>query len=148
MLNKLKNRLKEIRDYWVIKRSGLFDREYYLRNNLDVARSCKNPIMHYIRHGWREGRNPNKYFNTNWYLKTYPDVSQAGLNPLYHYIKLGKNRERCNENIIPMPSLKSQSGNLIPRPAFTANVNRTITSDLVGEIHNNIHRELFNYLKP
>jgi len=87
MLNKLKNRVKEIRDYWVIKRSGLFDREYYLRNNLDVARSCKNPIMHYIRHGWREGRNPNKYFNNNWYLKTYPDVSQAGLNPLYHYLK-------------------------------------------------------------
>ncbi len=43
MQNKLKTRLKEICDYCAIKRSDLFDYEYYLRHNLDVARSCRNP---------------------------------------------------------------------------------------------------------
>lgn len=80
--------------YWVVKRSGLFNREYYLRNNLDVARSCVNPIMHYIRHGWCEGRNPSPLFDTNWYLQQNPDVAKAGINPLYHYIKHGWKERR------------------------------------------------------
>lgn len=107
MQNKLKNWLKEIRDYCVIKRSGLFDCEYYLHNNLDVARSCVNPIVHYIRHGWHEGRNPNPYFDTKWYLKTYPDVAAAGINPLYHYLKYG-----AAESHNPLPNFSTRN-NLI-----------------------------------
>lgn len=89
MQNKVKNVLTQIRMYRVVKRSGLFNREYYLRNNLDVARSCVNPIVHYIRHGWCEGRNPSSLFDTNWYLQQNPDVAKAGVNPLYHYLKHG-----------------------------------------------------------
>ena len=89
MLKKIKDFLKKKRIYWAIRRSGLFAREYYLRSNLDVARSCMNPIKHYIHHGWHEGRNPNQIFNTKWYLKTYPSVARAGMNPLYHYLKHG-----------------------------------------------------------
>jgi len=61
MLGKLRNYLEEIYIIRIIKNSGLFDKEYYLKNNLDVARSCMNPIKHYVRHGWKEGRNPNHY---------------------------------------------------------------------------------------
>jgi hypothetical protein len=50
-----------------------------------------------LHHGWREGCNPNEYFDTEWYLKTYPDVAKAGINPLYHYLKYGwkENRNPC-----------------------------------------------------
>ena len=75
--------------YRVIKNCGAFDKEYYLRNNLDVARSCANPIKHYLQHGWQEERNPNQYFDTKWYLETYRDVRESGVNPLYHYISCG-----------------------------------------------------------
>lgn len=108
MQNKLKNWLKEIRDYCVIKRSGLFDCEYYLHNNLDVARSCVNPIMHYIRHGRHEGRNPSKFFDTKWYLKSYADVQRAGINPLYHYLKYG-----AAENRAPSPKFSNVNNQTI-----------------------------------
>lgn len=85
----MKNALTQVRMYRVVKCSGLFSREYYLHNNLDVARSCMDPLRHYIRHGWREGRNPGPLFDTNWYLKQNPDVARAGINPLYHYICYG-----------------------------------------------------------
>ncbi|MFC1781265.1 hypothetical protein ACFLZ8_03280, partial [Planctomycetota bacterium] len=75
--------------YWSIRCSGLFDHQYYLRNNLDVARNCVDPIKHYLLRGWHEGRNPNQYFDTKWYLDTYPDVDASGMNPLYHYGKFG-----------------------------------------------------------
>ena len=94
MLKKIKDYLKKKRIYWTIRRSGLFDREYYLRTNLDVARSCMNPIKHYIHHGWHEGRNPNQIFDTKWYLKTYLSVAKAGINPLYHYLKHGAGEGR------------------------------------------------------
>ena len=35
--------------------------------------------------GWKEGRNPNAYFDTLGYLQTYTDVAAAGINPLDHY---------------------------------------------------------------
>src|SRR5262249_37714230 len=41
----------------VIRRSGLFDRKWYIENNLDVASWGINPIYHYVAHGAAEGRN-------------------------------------------------------------------------------------------
>ena len=93
-MRSIKGRLREIRICRAIKRSGLFDPEHYLRNNLDVARSCMDPLKHYLRHGWREGRNPSQYFDTKWYLETYPDVAESGLNPLFHYFKYGISENR------------------------------------------------------
>ncbi|RKY06216.1 MAG: hypothetical protein DRP56_07820, partial [Planctomycetota bacterium] len=98
MLSKILIRLREIRDCRLICQSGLFDRQYYLHNNLDVTRSCMNPVLHYIRYGWQEGRNPSENFNTTYYLKTNRDVVRAGANPLCHYIKYG-----INENRVPLP---------------------------------------------
>lgn len=89
MICKIKDVLKKFYMCRVIKKSGAFDKEYYLRNNLDVARSCINPVKHYIYHGWLVGKYPNQHFDTKWYLETYPDVRISGMNPFYHYIKHG-----------------------------------------------------------
>lgn len=94
MINNLKNNLKMFYVYRVIKKSGVFDREYYLKNNLDVARDCVDPIKHYLQHGWREARDPNLLFDTKWYMETYQDVRESGINPLYHYIKYGSKENR------------------------------------------------------
>ena len=79
-----------IRDYRLLKKSDLFDSEYYLANNEDVRKAKINPIMHYLRFGWKEGRNPSEQFNNKAYLAQRPDVKVAGVCPLVHYLKFGK----------------------------------------------------------
>jgi hypothetical protein len=43
----------------LLKRSGLFDAEWYLREYTDVAEAGIDPLRHYIEHGAKEGRAPN-----------------------------------------------------------------------------------------
>jgi hypothetical protein len=43
----------------LLKRSGLFDAEWYLREYTDVAKAGIDPMRHYIEHGAKEGRAPN-----------------------------------------------------------------------------------------
>ena len=79
-----------IRDYNLIKKSGLFDSEYYLANNEDVKKARVDPIKHYLKFGWKEGRNPSREFDGNKYLNKRPDVRVAGICPFVHYIKFGR----------------------------------------------------------
>src|SRR5215470_15494290 len=44
-------------DQSVIDSSGLFDAEWYLAQNPDVAAAGINPLVHYLRHGAAEGRD-------------------------------------------------------------------------------------------
>ena len=49
---------RSLRDEELIAKSGLFDSDWYLAQNPDVARSGTDPISHFIRHGAAEGRAP------------------------------------------------------------------------------------------
>ena len=75
------------KDYWIIKFSGLFDPAYYLRQYADVRHADVDPLEHFVLHGWKEGRNPNEWFNTREYLEKNPDVARAGINPFVHWIE-------------------------------------------------------------
>lgn len=66
-----------------------FDREFYLRTNPDVAAAGVDPYQHFLRYGWREGRNPNVVFDTRFYLDANPDVRAAQVDPLSHYLNYG-----------------------------------------------------------
>lgn len=77
-------------DYWHIKHSRYFNKKWYLKTYPDVKQAKKDPIEHYLKFGWKEGRNPGPEFNTNWYLKRYKDVAAAKINPLLHYERNGK----------------------------------------------------------
>ena len=77
------------RQAYIIARSGLFDTGWYLQNNPDVASSMIDPIMHYLRFGVHEFRDPTPWFSTRSYLKNNPDVASSSLNPFYHYVKFG-----------------------------------------------------------
>ena len=44
--------------------------------------------------GWRQGLNPNAFFDTSYYLTQYPDVKAAGANPLKHYEQYGWREQR------------------------------------------------------
>lgn len=92
----------------MIKKSGLFDGEYYLQSNPDVRAANIDPLKHFVKHGWKEGRNPSAQFDINFYLTTYTDVADANINPLIHYIKYGT-KEGRKTNPSDTAELKPQS---------------------------------------
>ena len=67
----------------------LFDTQYYLAHNPDVAAAGAAPYQHYLANGWKEGRNPSALFDTNYYLQQNPDVKAAKVNPLLHFEQRG-----------------------------------------------------------
>jgi hypothetical protein len=69
--------------------SGLFDPAWYLGVYPDVGQAELDPLVHFVRHGWQEGRKPNPYFDPAWYLTANPDVVEAAVNPLLHYLRHG-----------------------------------------------------------
>lgn len=80
--------------YKIIKKSGLFDEKYYLTTYEDIRKKDLDPIKHYIKFGWKEGRNPSSYFETNFYLENNNDVKKNKINPLIHYILHGSKEGR------------------------------------------------------
>ena len=62
---------------------GGVDRAWYLRTNPDVAAAGVDPVEHYLRYGWREGRDPRPDFSTSLYLDAHKDIEG---NPLVHYL--------------------------------------------------------------
>ncbi|BBF81380.1 glycoside hydrolase family 99-like domain-containing protein [Asticcacaulis excentricus] len=103
----------------VIAASGLFDTEYYLTQNLDVAAAGMEPVYHYVEHGAFEGRNPSQYFDTMWYLSNNSDVFETQINPLFHYIVAGEMEGRNPSPYINISAyskhigLESNSGALL-----------------------------------
>jgi hypothetical protein len=76
-----------------------FDAEYYLHRNPDVRTAGMDPLEHYIRFGWKEGRDPTPGFSTSYYLQINPDVQKSGVNPFYHYLMKG--REEGRHPVLP-----------------------------------------------
>ena len=70
------------------------DPTMYLAANQDVAYAGIDPVTHFNAFGWREGRNPNNFFDVQFYLGANPDVNAAGVNPLDHYLQFGWKESR------------------------------------------------------
>lgn len=82
----------------IIKELNLFDESYYLEHYPDVEKSDIDAFTHYLKYGYKEGRNPSAYFNTEFYLEHYPDVYNMDMNPLIHYALYGRNEGRLARN--------------------------------------------------
>lgn len=84
------DRLKSIIATDENRQDGLFDAEWYKKNNPDISADRQNALQHYLNHGHKEGRDPGPNFDTRFYVTKYPDVGVSGLNPLLHYILHGR----------------------------------------------------------
>jgi SAM-dependent methyltransferase len=123
---KISDYFRLLRNLFLVRSSGLFDRSWYLSNNPDVAQAKVNPLIHYLRNGGVEGRDPGPNFSSKWYLDTYADVRKAGINPLVHYLKYGAHEGRLPyfQNIehpnIPYqcPVCKERISNFVPIPIY------------------------------
>ena len=77
--------------------SAVFDAEYYLENNPDVAKWANNDkdkaLQHFINYGMAEGRRGNEAFDVYGYKTRYIDLRKAFGNDLKayytHYLKYG-----------------------------------------------------------
>jgi len=101
----IKFRTKRInqKTYQLVSESGYFDTVYYLKHNPDVKEARMDPVIHYLRSGGFEGRNPSERFNSLFYLENYPDVIREGINPLVHFLLFGKKEGRQE---LPQPDVQ------------------------------------------
>ena len=82
------------RDRRTIAESPLFDAEWYLANNSDVAANGVDPALHYLLFGVSGNRSPSTGFVTDEYLALNGDVRRSGMNPLLHYERFGRREGR------------------------------------------------------
>lgn len=104
--------LNAVADYQEVRKSKLFNADWYLQHYPDVKVAGLDPLQHYLLHGWRESRNPNAIFDTDWYLERNPDVRSEGFNPLVHYIRHGFSEGRDTS-----PKYRPNSSQDGPTPA-------------------------------
>src|SRR5690554_3865993 len=76
----------------LLRGSELFDAGWYLHHYPDVAQAGIDPALHYLKHGWKEGRRPGPVFDELWYLSQFPDASKAVVPPLVHYLHIGRHQ--------------------------------------------------------
>lgn len=81
--------MRALRDYILLRRSGLFHPQWYWQTYADVPASRRWRLPHFVTRGWIAGHNPNRLFDTQWYLARYPDVRVARINPVVHYLTTG-----------------------------------------------------------
>jgi GT2 family glycosyltransferase len=46
-------------------------------------------LRHYLSNGWRNGCDPNPYFDTKWYLEKCVEARRSKTEPLRHYVEKG-----------------------------------------------------------
>ena len=88
-----------------------FDAAFYRTTYPDLQGA--DPLNHYLKSGWKEGRDPRPDFSTRYYLAAHPDVRDAGVNPFYHYISAGKSEGR---SIRPAGYTPKRALNRAPQP--------------------------------
>jgi hypothetical protein len=73
--------------------SGWFDDKYFIDNNTDLQTKL-TAIEYFTKYGWREYRNPNRWFNIKSFLSKYPEIKKRGVNPLVSFLTNGLNPKR------------------------------------------------------
>ena len=99
LTGKLRKRAELRNNIRLIRKSGYFDSEFYLKNNPDVKKLNLPPLKHYLLSGGFEGRNPSPFFDSKFYLDNNPDVKAAKVNPLIHFVRAGKAEGRSPKKV-------------------------------------------------
>jgi capsular polysaccharide export protein len=81
-------------EYVALRRSPLFQPDWYRDTYSDVAASRMSPRLHFLLYGAAEGRSAGPEFDAGAYLAKNPDVRASGQNPLIHYIRHGRKEGR------------------------------------------------------
>jgi len=80
--------------YSLIRDSVFFDKSYYLHSNPDVKAEKQDPVVHYLRFGAQEGRDPGPHFSEAGYRALSPDLAVTSTPALEHYESHGRTERR------------------------------------------------------
>jgi hypothetical protein len=86
----------------LIRRSHLFDADWYCAQYPEALLSRLSPLDHYLAVGWKKGFCPGPHFEPDWYVEHHRDVA-PGRMPLLHYLRRGKFEARLTirpENLL------------------------------------------------
>jgi hypothetical protein len=75
------------RAYELLASSELFDAEYYVRNNPDIAALNVDPVLHDLESGTGRVLNPSAHFDSAYYLEQCLRNGEVTSNPLLLYRK-------------------------------------------------------------
>ncbi len=75
-----------------------FDADFYVAANPGLGLTPKQALAHYLNTGWREFRDPTRWFSTRRYLQANADVVETGINPFVHYALHGRREGRDLEH--------------------------------------------------
>ncbi len=96
--------------------NSVFDNQYYLESNPDIAQSKADPFEHFQTYGWHEGRNPSASFDLHFYRSVHLD-GNPDINPVSHYLQSGRQNRLTTNNrqharAGSTPALKDMAANL------------------------------------
>lgn len=74
--------------------AAAFDADFYVAANPDLNLVRSDAFAHFMDIGWRENRDPSRWFSVSRYLEANLDVRSSDLNPLVHYIQYGRREGR------------------------------------------------------
>ncbi|MCA8866601.1 MULTISPECIES: hypothetical protein [unclassified Halomonas] len=95
----------------LVQASQHFDKQWYLEQYPDIAKSTMDPVEHYLKFGVLEARNPSPNFDTKFYITRNPDIAESGYQPLLHYIQHGQmehRQTRLEQLQLPSPQQPSE----------------------------------------
>ncbi|MCJ2122968.1 rhamnan synthesis F family protein [Methylobacterium sp. J-077] len=73
----------------LIRRSGIFDAEFYRGRCPEAETSGLEPLEHYVMAGGYRRYAPHPLFDPDWYAAQSADVRADSLNPLVHFLEHG-----------------------------------------------------------
>lgn len=112
----LLRRLRDADEYRPLYTSN-FDPDWYLSKNPDVQQAGLDPLTHYIRHGWREGRRPIPDFSPSEYLAAHKELALGSQEPFLHWLLSGK---PPNERLPPGKLPQGKPASVNPKAPQTA----------------------------
>lgn len=110
-----------------------FDPAYYAATYGDMTWATSDPATaewHYNNYGWREGRNPNAFFDTAFYLAQNADIAAANINPFEHYRGWGAMEGRFIRRDLPAGVVAI--GGVTTRFEYDSRGNRTAMIEAYG----------------
>ncbi|MEE0942211.1 MAG: glycosyltransferase [Methanobrevibacter sp.] len=134
--NAIYNKNQNLSFLYLVKNSGFFDFEYYLKVSNFKFNTINEAIHHYLEFGYKMDLNPSDKFDGVIYLKKYSDVREHNFNPLVHYLKFGKKEGRtdgCDKNIKEYSLVKNSK--LFDLDYYQKNSNKKFGSYRRGLLH-------------
>lgn len=140
-MSSLKENIKLKRDIRILKKSKLFDAEWYMNRHKDIDFGNISPEKHYLTEGWKENYDPSSVFSNQVYLELNADVADSGMCPLVHYIRFGEKEGRpCGRMANPRVSVYKKH---TIRRFFSRGIGRIVYS---GSIRANKNKKILVHL--